>query len=125
MNPNYQRTPQDIAHEYEAVWRTVNARKRRLPATAEGIAYAATMDAIGASIGCCLSAPGVLVATTDALLVAEAALIEARGQLKATLDEFLAMDTARAADAGPVAPQVVTVGDAPRSAIAIAGDARE
>ena len=119
MNPDYKRTPQDLAHEYEAVLRTVAARKSRLPATAEGMAYAARMDAVAEGVACCVQPdnPALLVAIPEELGQAEAALIVAREALATSLDGFLALDTARKRDAAP-APQTVQVASAARTPIA-------
>jgi hypothetical protein len=119
LNPDYKRTQQDLAYEYEAVLRTVAARKSRLPATEEGLVYAARMDAIAEGVACCVQAdnPALLVATPEELEQAEAALIVARDALSTSLDGFLSLDTARKREATP-APQTVQVAAAARTPIA-------
>lgn len=119
MNETYQRTPQDIADEYDSAQRTIAARKRRCPATAEGLDYAQRMDAIAAGLAICVTETGVLVATREELQAAEQALIDARAELAASLDEFKAIDTARQQTAPP-APQVATVAAVSRAPIASA-----
>lgn len=120
MNENYQRTPKDLADEYLAVLGTVAARKGRLPATQEGIDYAARMDAIEASVACCLSEPGVLVSTPEDLATAEQALIDARTALKESVGEFLAMDTAAKSTTRAAVPQVAVPAAATRTPTASA-----
>lgn len=114
MNENYQRTPQDIAHEYDAVWATVRARQSRCPATAEGLDYSQRMEDIGDSVEVCVSEPGVLVTSAEELAIAEQALKDARARLTATVDEFLALDTARQQTAAKPRPQIATVAAASR-----------
>jgi hypothetical protein len=117
MNETYKRTPQDLANEYSSAMATIAARQRRVPATTEGMEYAAAMDAIAASLTVCLAEPGVLVATPEDLTIAEQALIDARAELAASVEQFSAMDTARKADATP-APQIVVASPAARVPIA-------
>lgn len=119
MNPDYKRTPQDLAHEYESAIRTIRARQRRCPATPQGLAYSNAMEAIGKGLDVCLSEPGVLVSTAEKLAVAEQALIDARAALAESLPEFQEIDTARAAQTPQEpTPQVVTVAPASREPIA-------
>jgi hypothetical protein len=117
MDTEYRRTPQDLALEYASAVRTIEERKRRCPATAEGLAYAARMDEIAAGLGVCVSEPGVLVSTPEELAIAEQALIDARAALAQTLVEFLALDTARQRT-GVATPQTVPVVTAARQPIA-------
>lgn len=117
MDTAYRRTPQDLALEYASAVRTIEERKRRCPATAEGLAYAARMHEIAAGLGVCVSEPGVLVSTREELAIAEQALIDARAALAETLVEFLALDTARERMAAPAA-QTAPVVTAARQPIA-------
>jgi hypothetical protein len=117
MDRDYKRTAQDLALEYASAMRTIEERKRRCPATAEGLAYAAQMDEIATGLAVCVSEPGVLVATPDELAVAEQTLIDARAALGASLDEFLQLDTTRKRAKGAV-PQAVPAVPATRMPIA-------
>lgn len=119
MNPNYKRTPQDIANEYAAVWQTVRARQSRMPATQEGLAFSERMEAIGKTVEVCLTEPGVLVATAEGLAVAEQALISARSDLADTTNEFLALDTASQTTTRVSTPQVASVDGALRTPTAM------
>ena len=120
MNPDYKRTPTDIAHEYVAVLRTIATRKSRLPASAEGLQYAAAMDAIASSVACCVQEdnPTLLVATPEELAFAEKALEAARGDLLATLDQFKALDVRAQSQDTSAVPQIVTPEPAGRAPIA-------
>lgn len=120
MNPDYKRTPTDIAHEYVAVLRTVATRKGRMPATVEGLQYAAAMDAIASSVACCVQEdnPTLLVATPEELAFAEKALEAARGDLLATLDQFKALDVRAQSQDTSAVPQIVTPEPAGRAPIA-------
>jgi hypothetical protein len=110
------RSEVDIRNEYESALRTIAARKSRLPATADALAYSESLDAVAATLTVCVQAdnPGVLVGTVDELDVAEAALEAARESLKASLDEFLGMDTAASRPQAALVPQIVTLGTAVR-----------
>jgi hypothetical protein len=113
------RTAEDLVNEYVSALKTCAERKRRMPATVEGMAYTVTMDAIAASLAVCVQPgnPTALVTEPAELDAAEAALIAARAALypDGTAAEFLALDImqARMAPREPVA-QIVTVGAAPR-----------
>lgn len=112
------RAAQNIAHEFEAVMRTVAERIRRLPGTSEGASYAQRMREIANGALCCVQADQMtLVATPEELDAAEVALENARQALAASVDEFLALDIlqAKIAEREPV-PQVVVVDVAPRLA---------
>jgi hypothetical protein len=120
VNPQYKRTPTDIAHEYVAVLRTIATRKSRLPASAEGLRYAAAMDAIANSVACCVrdDNPALLVATPEELATAERALEAARGDLMATLDEFKTLDIKAQSQDTSAISQIVTPQPAGRAPIA-------
>lgn len=119
------RTPKNLADEYNSAMTTIAERCRRMPATPEGMAYAARVRDIGAGLACCLKADGTLVDTETDLAVAEQALIAARKELKASIPEFLGLDilAARVAPREPV-PQIVAAGFAMRASVANGAAAR-
>ena len=117
------RSPQDLAHEFEALMRTIAERKRRLPATDAGAVYGGALEDVARSILCCLKTDGRTLVDTDAELgIAEAALDAARAALAASVGEFEALDimAARIAPREPV-PQIVVAGLAQRIPVARTG----
>lgn len=108
------RCPIDIANEFAAVAKTVEARKRRM--TGDGAqAYNTRMDDIlrACALACTQEENRQLLVTgAEALTAAEAALEQARQDLADSLPEFLAGDALSKGQAAEPVHQVVEVGAA-------------
>jgi hypothetical protein len=119
----------DLAHELVSAVGTCQERKRRMPATPEGAAYAEKMGALVTGlIEACTEPgqPGLLVADPDRLDTAEAALEAARRELypDGSAAEFLALDVlTNTPPEREVAPQVVVAEPAVRTPAAVPASA--
>ena len=109
------RSALDIGNEFDGAMKTIASRLRRLPASEEGLAYAAELKALATGlVEVCVAdadeaeGTGKLVEGPEALAAAEAALEAARETLKADVDRFLSMDVAQLRAAQPQVPSPQT-----------------
>jgi hypothetical protein len=102
------RTPQNLAHEFESAVKTIEERKRRMPATEDGAAYTAKMNSLIDKLAPFVMNGNILKSDDVSLDEVELVLVEVRGMLEETVAEFKSMDIleTRVAQRKPL-PQIV------------------